>query len=178
MNCQVINETDVSQTIAEALKKSLCVCYPDDVEIFSCVTYWRNVPSYRVFIEADGSIIAHIAAVDRTISIGSQEVRVAGSQAAFVMPEHRGKGLIDKIFPVVFEQAESRGYDLSVLFCKPSLEKYYNRFGYKILADRKIIYTDTDGNKGLLPDDNITMWAPVNMKTFPAGDIDLKGCDW
>ena len=178
MNCQVINETDVSQTITEALKKSLCVCYPEDVEIFSRVTYWRSIPSYRVFIETDNVIIAHIAVTDRTISIGSQQVHVAGVLAAFVIPKYRGKGLIDKIFPVVMEQAVSRAYDLSVLFCKPSLEKYYNKFGYKILADRKIVYTDMNGKKGLLPDDNITMWVPVNMKNIPDGDIDIKGCDW
>lgn len=178
MYCRVINETDVSQTITEALKKSLCVCYPEDVEIFSQVAYWRSIPSYRVFIETDDEIIAHIAVTDRTISIGPQQVHVAGVQTTFVMPQYRGKGLMDKIFPVVMEQAISRAYDLSMLFCKPSLEKYYNKFGYKILADRKIVYIDMNGNKGLLPDYNITMWAPVNMKNIPAGNIDLKGRDW
>lgn len=178
MNCRVINEVEIGKAVDDALKKSLCICYPDDVKVFSRFTYWRNVPSYRILIELDSSIIAHIAVVDRTITVGGRQILVAGIQAVFVLPQYRGKDLCDKMFSLVLDEALLRNYDLSVLFCKQVLEKYYNRFGYKTLSDREIVFTDLSSNKGLLPDKNITMWAPVRMNTFPPGDIDLNGCDW
>lgn len=178
MNCRIINESDISGAFADTLKECLCTCFPKDVEVFSKVTYWHSIPSYRAVVERNGSVICHIAIIDRTIVVGQQQIHVAGIQGVFVMPEYRGQDLCDKMFSLVLEESRRRNYDFSVLFCKPALEKFYKRFGYEILSNMQIVFTDDNGTKQIVSGEGIAMWAPVCKDIFPSGNICLNGNKW
>ena len=178
MNCRIINESDIGEAFADTLKKCLCICYPKDVEVFSKVTYWYSIPSYRVVVERDNNIISHIAIIDRIIGIGQKQVRVAGIQSVFVLPEYRGQNLCDKMFSMVLDESRRRNHDFSVLFCKPVLEKFYNRFGYEMLDNMQLVFLDDSGMKQILSGEEIAMWTPVCKDVFPLGNICLNGNKW
>ena len=177
MDSRIIDEQQIDESLAAALCKSLCECFPKDTEIFSKLTYWRSVPSYRVVFEDEGRVVSHIAVIDRTIAAGREQVRVAGIQSVFVLPQNRGGDLSEKMFSLVFEEARRRKFDFSLLFCAVALEKLYRRFGYDKLNDAEVRFVDSNGNPAV-KDYGITMHAPVCRDVFPQGDINLKGNTW
>lgn len=48
---RIVDEVDIDESLDSALRESLCVCFPKDVEIFSKVSFWRSVSSYRVLVQ-------------------------------------------------------------------------------------------------------------------------------
>ena len=178
MNCQIVNESEIGETLAVALKDSLCICFPEEIEIFSKVTYWYSIPSYRVIVEQNSCVIAHIAVVDRTIVAGEKQIRVAGIQSVFVLPEHRKKDLSDKMFSLVLEESRRRNYDASLLFCVPELEGYYQRFDYETLNNVQIAFTNDSGIEQNVPSGDVAMWLTVCKNIVPSGDVGLNGNKW
>ena len=178
MDYRIIDENEIDESLESALKRSMCACFPKDVEVFSKVIYWRSVPSYRVFQEKEGTIISHIAVIDRTITVGGKEFRIAGIQSVFVLPEYRGKNICEDIFSLLAEEDFRRDFDYSLLFCVSGLEKFYKRFGYKKLDDIRIVFTDKGGKEQKIDDREIMMWRPVCMKVFPESNINLNGNKW
>jgi len=175
---KIISENEINESLQSTLKKSLCICFPKDIEVFSKVTYWRSIPSYRVIWEKDGNIISHIAVVDRSIAVAGEQIRVAGIQSVFVLPEYRGEDRCKEMFDLLIEEACQRKFDYSVLFCDPGLEKVYQQFGYKKLNDMQIIFTDEHGSEQELGSREIVMWCPVCGSEFPTGNISLNGDKW
>lgn len=146
--------------------------------IFSKLTYWRSIPSYRVFREKNGKIISHIAVIDRTIAIGNEQIHVASIQSVFVLPEYRGKDICEEMLSLLLKEAFHRDFDFSLLGCIPGLKKFYQRFGFEKINDRQIVLTDEYGKKHKIGEEEAMMWRPVCRDNFPLGDIDLNGDKW
>lgn len=178
MDYKFINESEISECLESGLKKSLCICFPKDEKVFSKVTYWQSVPSYRVYLEKDGKVVSHIAVIDRVITVVDEEFRIAGIQSVFVLPEYRGSDICKEMFSHVIKEAQRRGFDFSLLGCMPELEKYYQRFGYKRLTGRQILYTDEGGNDHIIEDNEVIMWRPVCKEEIPTGNVNFNGNKW
>jgi GNAT superfamily N-acetyltransferase len=176
----IVSENDISSWLDHAIRKTLVECFPADREYFQARSWWHCVPIYRVLGRGDGdSIIAHVAIVERTVSVGhsSSKVRVAGVQGFCVLPGYRGTGLSDKMMAIAVEEANKRGFEAGLLFCQENLQAVYSRMGWHKL-DSDVYMSDDQEGKRLIPTRNITMFYPIGTKQFPTGDIDLAGTDW
>jgi GNAT superfamily N-acetyltransferase len=51
------------------------------------------MPAWNVIVEDAGMVVAHVGIIDRVIKAGNRQLRIAGIQNVFVLPEYRGQGL-------------------------------------------------------------------------------------
>lgn len=179
MDLRIIEEADITDEMDLLIKAGLCKCFPPDVEIFSKSRAWHgSAPAWSVVILDKERIAAHVGIVDRVINAGGLQIRVAGIQNVFVLPDYRGQGLCDKVMNQSMETAEQREFDAGLLYCVPQLEKVYARCGWQLLPKEDVIRVDDTGNELALPDKNIAMFYPLKIKKFPVGTVHLQGNDW
>lgn len=186
MIIKIIEERELSVETDQEIRNALCKCFPDDCNVFRTSRAWHgSSPEYSVIVVHDEKIIAHVGVVNREISVGGAAavtavaaLTVAGIQNVFVFPEHRGKGLVDKIMQEAMNVAAEKKFDCGLLFCVPALEKIYSRCSWKTLTERKLIRINEEGNEVSIPGKNIAMFYPLKISEFPYGNIHLLGNDW
>ncbi len=176
---EVVNDEAVSARLDRLIRETLAACFPADEEHFSRDRSWHTRPAWVVVaLDADGTVAAHCAMVERTVVVGGHtSVPVAGVQGFSVLPGWRGTGLSDRIMERAIEEARRRGVGAGLLFCLPELEKVYARTGWRTL-DASVSMRDDHGESAPIPGKNIAMAVTLGMASFPAGDIDLMGSDW
>jgi len=179
MEICIVNENEISGELDCAIKKALCICFPDDAEFFSGSRAWHGTaPAWSVIMKDNSTVAAHVGIVDRTVKTGKHLLRVAGIQNVFIQPEYRGRGLCEKLMNAAMDEALRRGFDAGLLYCVPRLEKVYAKCGWTLLPGKEIIRINEKGEHVPLPAKNITMYFPLKIKDFPDGDINLQGNDW
>lgn len=179
MPWRIVDEREMDPATDAAVRRGLCACFPNDIAIFSQTRAWHGSASaFSVLMEAGGEVVAHAGAVDRIIRAGADRVRIAGVQNVFVLPRHRGRGLVDQAMRMSMEEAERRHMDAGLLFCIPALENLYARTGWHTLPPRPVWATRSSGERYRLDEKNILMFHPLRLRTFPDDEIDLNGDDW
>ncbi len=175
---RIIDENDMTPRLDEAIRRSLCVCFPADAGVFSGTRKWHGSgPAFSAVIEDAAQVIAHVGVVDRTLRFGAEPARAAGIQNVLVLPEHRGRKLCDAVMLAAQDEAVQRGFDCGVLFCVPKLEKVYARVGWKTISN-DCVRVDDDGIEKPIPGKNICMFLPIRMAAAPPGLLHLSGNDW
>lgn len=180
MNLQpiIIEEADVDDKTDAEIKKNLCICFPLSSWRFSQSRVWRgNVPLYSVILTDGETVYAHLAVTDRTISIGQEQLHVAGVGNVFVLPAYRGNGGSDAILQKAMEQAAQRGFDLGLLFASDSVEKVYSRNGWVVVSERDFIAIE-HGEEIVMPKECVEMYYPLDRQDFPEGKVELLGDSW
>jgi predicted N-acetyltransferase YhbS len=174
-----VQEPDIDETLDARIKTSLCRCFPDNSDTFGKTRAWHgSYPSFSIVMEDRDDIVAHVGIVDRTVRVGDTSLRVAGIQNVFVLADYRGQGLCDVVMTMAMQEAEIQRFDAGLLFCIPELEKVYARSGWNVLRADKTLRIDEMGNEVTLPEYNIAMVYPLQIKEFPLGAIHLMGNDW
>ena len=176
---RVITEADLDRSTDAAIKAGLIECFPADAETFAKTRAWHgSAPTYTAIVEDEGRVVAHVGVVVRTILVGAMPVTVAGVQNVFVVPSHRGTGLVDRVMTVAMDEARARRLECGLLFCLPVLTRVYERTGWKLLSARSVWATGEQQGRYLLDDKNVLMFLQITRKDFPNGPIDLNGDDW
>ncbi len=176
---RLIPEEAMTPDLDAAIRRGLCVCFPDNAADFSLTRSWHGSgPAWTALVEDDGLILAHAGAVDRVIRAGDRPLAVAGIQNVYVLPPHRASGLSNLVMKAVMEEAARRARDCGLLFCVPRLERLYSRMGWIALpADTPVVRVD-GGVECPIPGKNIAMYYPLAQRDFPPGLIHLQGNDW
>jgi predicted N-acetyltransferase YhbS len=148
------------------------------VEFYSKTRGWNQYdPHITTVIQQGNRVIAHAAAIDKLIRIGSDSVRAAGVMNVFVLPAHRNNGYANIVVRAALEEALAQGFGIGLLFCKKWLEQVYRNTGWHRINGRSI--TRIVAERELpLREHIISMYYPLRMKTLPAGDIHLEGNEW
>lgn len=178
MQLRILNENEIDETLAAAMRQTLVICFPDDAEKYSRSRHYEgNVPLYNVRIEDGGVVAANLDVVDRTIKVSGESVRVAGVGSVCVLPQYRGKGLSDSILKVAMEEALRRNFDFGLLFTSRQVKKVYARNGWIDMADQKFLSL-RQGRGIELSAEGVRMYYQLGEKEFPQGIVDLCGIDW
>jgi predicted N-acetyltransferase YhbS len=173
---RIVDEREVDPRWDEAVRQNLCVCFPQDAAAFSQVRGWHGYrPQFSAYIEAEGTVVAHVGVVDHVVRVGARPVRVGGVQNVYVLPAYRGMGLCDRVMNAAMAEADRRGMELGLLFCSPALAKMYGRTGWISVEGRRVICV-RDGTENAVA--GHTMYHPLALAALPAGDIHLQGNDW
>lgn len=181
MALRIILEDALTEADDDAIRASLCRCFPADQESFRKTRAWHGVrPAWSVVVDHEGLVLAHVGIVEREIQIlGSDDrLRVAGIQNVLVLPEHRKTGLFRQVMTAAMDEASRRELDVGLLFCLPDLVEKYARLGWRLLEPRNVIRIDENGQAQSLPSKNLTMVHPLRRADLPPGDIHLQGNDW
>lgn len=174
---RIIDEVNMTESMDARIRAGLCTCFPRDTAVFSQQRAWHSTPTYSVVVEHDEQVVAHAGVVSRQITVGAQRLLVAGVQNVFVLPEHRGRYLVDQVMAAAMNEAKVRGHDCGLLFCLPALEKVYRRCGWDTVSCREVVRIE-QGIEKPLPESNIVMFHPLQVAQFPPGPIHLCGNDW
>ena len=115
-------------------------------------------------------MIAHTAAHDKTISVGGQDVRVAGIAEVCVAGSYRGQGLVRAMLAEAHEWMQREGIPFAMLFGSP---RVYTSSGYVVVenpmtATNSVIQTWN-------PFKGRAMVRPITGLPWPAGKMDLRG---
>jgi GNAT superfamily N-acetyltransferase len=175
---RIIIEPHIDRRTDQSIRLGLCICFPDDVEFYSKTRGWNQYdPSITTVVERDGEVVAHAAAIDTEIRVGTRMVRIAGIMNVFVLPEYRQQGLATEVIQAALEEAERQGFDVGLLFCKSWLEPVYRNGDWIKITGRHI--TRFVGGRELpLRGNIISMYYPLRERTLPPGDIHLQGNEW
>ncbi len=178
MEVRIVKESGVTPSLDEAIRKSLVICFPHDKEVFSQSRQWRgNTPFYNVIIQDGGNVCAHVVVVDRTISVGQTQLRIACVANVFVLPGYRGKGLSDKVLIAATAEAKNIGFDCGLLLTSEDIKHIYIRNGWLGISGQKFIAVE-NGIEYRLPEEKIKMFYPLSISKFPTGTVHLQGNRW
>ena len=174
---RVINEPHIDRKTDQSIRHGLCVCFPDDVEFYSKTRGWNQYdPHITTVLEQGGRVIAHAAAIDKTIMVGDKVLRAAGIMNVFVLPGFRKKGYAHVALRAALDEAARQGFDIGFLFCKKWLEGLYGLAGWKII--KRPVTRVVAGRERPLRRHIVSLYYPLRMKTLPPGDIHLRGNEW
>lgn len=179
MLIRIIQESEMDMPTDASIRQGLCECFPPDVEIFSKTRTWHGSgPAWSIVAEDDKRVAAHVGVVDRTIRVGDAQIRTAGIQNVFVLPDYRGQGLCDQVMNTAMDEAAQKNFDIGLLFCVPNLVRVYERCGWQNLGCREVIRIDEHGSEIAIPGKNYAMFHPLAITVFPQGLVHLQGNDW
>ncbi len=179
MIAKVIAEADISTVLDRRIKEGLCASFPENKDFFAKSRYWNGVaPEFSIVGMEGENVIGYIAVISREIQVGSNTMlSIFGIQNVFVLPEYRGKGVLDIIMDKTLNESGKRNYDCGLLFCMPVLEKIYVRSGWKTLKNVSVFEMDEKGIR-IPKTKGICMYYPGGISQFPKGDINLMGKSW
>jgi predicted GNAT family N-acyltransferase len=175
---RILNESNITPELDSSIKESLIICYPHRTEQFShCRWLNNNTPDFTTILEHNGKVVAHIATIERMITVGVAPVRVAAVGNVGVIPEHRGKRLCGMAIKAAMAEAKFRRYDAGLLFCQKHVARVYAHNGWIEMPDMPVTYLEN--NKPVqLQSDRFVMFYPLNLSEFPQGPADLNGPRW
>ena len=178
MEILILDEADLPPELDAQLRTDLCLCFPDDAEIYRQTRAWHGaVPAYTVICHEAGRVVSHVGVVERTITVGGAPLRVAGVESVYVLPEYRGQRRSRPVLVAAIAEAAARQLDCGLLFCLPELAKVYTRCGWRAVSPRPILRVE-DGQELPLPAKNIALFHPLRVRQLPEGLIHLGGNDW
>ncbi len=161
------------------VRRNLCLYLPAGAETFKNSRSWRgSSPFFSVVSLDDGDVTGHVGVVDRRLRVGGTECRAAGVQNVFVRPPERGTGLSAMLLGLAMREAEARGFDFGLLFCKPQLAKVYTPMGWQRVEGGDTVVTTADGCEQLFAGPGIVMFFQWQGAAFPDGTIHLCGDVW
>ena len=177
----IIPHTQIDTSLDLAIKNTLTICFPHEREHYSSNRTWRSEPAWvLVGLTHDGCVAAHMAIVERTVTVGDAkaQVQVFGPQSVCVLPDMRKHGLVEGMMVEASVHATEAGIAFGLLFAREGLrEKVYSPLGWRALDVRVFVESDTGGAE-LRTRPSIPMVLELSDTPFPDGDIYLNGLDW
>ena len=178
----IVEEPDIPADLDRAIRDTLVVCFPHHEKMYS-KTRQSNTPLAwtMVAVAAGGAAASLISVVERRILLPESggSLRTAGIGTVSALPKYRKTGLSDRIMELVLEEADRRGYDIGMLFCKPPLVPVYSRMGWRV-HEQPVIVAGDEG-KPMLKNpagNHFAMTHPLNVDPVPEEAVDAAGPDW
>jgi hypothetical protein len=78
MTVHLVSEKDLTRAQEQRIQDLRIAAFPQYEEIWSRHSFWGGPAEYRVWLEQDQSMTAHLGFARRTIRVGEQEVLIAG----------------------------------------------------------------------------------------------------
>jgi len=115
----------------------------------------------RTMWAGDGTPVAHVRICDRTMRLGSAQLRVGGIGDVCTHPFHRKRGLMRHLFADCVEFMAADGYGLSILW---GIGRFYDKFGY--------ITALSDGTLQMPRDQVARLNGPYRGRRARASDVE------
>lgn len=143
--------------------------------------YGYSPAELHVLAVKDGQVVGNIGMQRRQISVGNQEVTIAGTGGMLISPSYRKYGLGRKLLSALQEASRTIApVDYGYLGCREDVVPFYEASGYtRIVATERFVSDD----------DQITViqhtGSPIMIcsgtkavKEWPTGTIDIRGTAW
>jgi GNAT superfamily N-acetyltransferase len=180
MTVHLVSEKDLTRAREERIQALLLAAFPQHKEIWSRHTFWGGPAEYRLWLEREDKIIAHLGFAKRDIRVGEQEVLIAGVGAVATYPNFQGKGVGKKLFAELRKILLTQlPVDFAFLECREAVIGFYEKAGFTL--HRQTVYCFHPGKQEWIYDEGAKMIMPVRkpLEEWNAnGLIDLHGMPW
>ncbi|MGW8484398.1 GNAT family N-acetyltransferase [Microbacterium sp. NPDC055903] len=133
----------------------------------------------HVIASVDGAVIGHVGWARREIEVGSGILTIGGVGGVLVAEHARGNGLARELMAqAVRAMRADRGIEFGYLGCREEVAPFYAACGWRRIAavERSI---SRDGDVALQAAGAPIMVRSVEgERSWPVGDIDLRGRAW
>ena len=182
MRIETLDRRNISDTDARAIAELLTSVWSRrtfDERMAQIQDTWRHYDGPeamfpRSMVIRDGSrVIAHAAAVPRTIGTSEGDMTILALAQVCTAPDQRGNKLGQAIVRAVFDLVDHGPYPHSLFQTSPTVRPFYEKLGACQISNR--IVNSLGNNPEMSPFwDEVAMRYPA-PKHWPAGDIDLRG---
>ncbi|MGL4608428.1 MAG: GNAT family N-acetyltransferase [Trueperaceae bacterium] len=180
MTVHLVAEKDLSRAQEERIQALLIAAFPQYRDIWSQKSFWGGPAEYRLWLEQDQTIIAHLGFAPRNIRVGEQEVLIAGVGAVTTHPNFQGRGMGQQLFAELQKILLTKTpVDFAFLECREAVIGFYEKAGFTL--HRQIVYCFHPDKQVWIDDDGAKMLMPIH-KPLEAWDkdgrVDLRGTPW
>jgi predicted GNAT family N-acyltransferase len=177
-----LDRRTLSEGDARAVAELLVKVWPRrtfDERVDILMNQWRD---YRgpdaefprtLIIRENGRVIAHAAAMPRTIGTSQGDITILALASVCSDPEMRGRGLGEKVVRAAFDTVDHGPFAHSLFQTSRDVRSFYEKLGCGLVTNRIVNSLADDPTKNPFWDE-IVMRYPA-AKPWPEGDIDLRG---
>jgi nodulation protein A len=180
MTVHLVGEKDLTRAQEERIQALLLAAFPQYREIWSRHTFWGGPAEYRLWLECEDKIIAHLGFAKRTICVGEQDVLIAGIGAVATRPDFQGRGLGKQLFAELRKILLTQlSVDFGYLGCREAVIGFYEKAGFTLY--RQTVYCLNPYEQQWNYDDGAQMVMPIRKPLTDwnaTGLIDLRGMPW
>jgi predicted N-acetyltransferase YhbS len=184
MNVEIIDRRKISEADARAIAELLCRVWhrPEktvETRTANLLTTWHDYHGPELefpralVIRQDGRMIAHAAALPRTIGTAAGNVTILGLSQVCSDPELRGRGLGQLVVRAAFDAVDHGPFTHSLFQTSRKVRPFYEKLGAGAVTNRIVNSQAADPTKNPFWDE-VVMRYPA-AKLWPVGDIDLRG---
>lgn len=178
MRLDIIATANLSDDEAQALRALSAAVYPPKPREDKPTSRqeWA-LPQWSIMIrDMDHQLVSHVGALTRLGLCDNKEILIGGIGGVKTHPSQRGKGYAGSGIRHATEfLQQDMGVDMSLLFCSPRLQTYYQRFGFNSFAGDTL--ARRDGAKTLFPRNEV-MVIPAIKPLPQCAILDLCGFPW
>ena len=109
----IVKNEEVTPELDQAIRDGLVECFPHNAVPYSKKRAWHSDPAWIVVAQdSDGTVAGYMAAVERTVLVGSDTVpvRIAGLQGVFARKQWRKTGLTGRLMDSVVRRGPETGH--------------------------------------------------------------------
>ncbi len=180
MTAHLVAEKDLTRNQEQLIQALLLAAFPQYENIWSRHTFWGGPAEYRLWLEQDKRIIAHLGFAKRDIKVGNDEVVITGIGAVATHPDLQERGVGKHLFAELRKTLlEQFPVDFAFLECREAVISFYEKAGFTLY--RQTTYCFHPGKQAWIYDEGAKMVMPIGkpLEMWNAnGLIDLRGMPW
>lgn len=143
-------------------------------EEFSFTGRTYSPPEWYVMASSGVELVGRLGVVERAISVGEREVRVAGVGGVTTRPKWRRQGVAQELLAATERLFRRLQVPFGFLLCRDNVRSVYERAGWNVVAARTRF--DQPDSPETYP--HLTMVLECGDERWPDGDVDLRGLPW
>jgi aminoglycoside 2'-N-acetyltransferase I len=137
---------------------------------------WARADSRVLSINGHNDIIGHAGMVLRSVTLGTQPVKIGGVGGVATHPDCRGQGVASEVMrQAVSQMRDTHCVDFGLLFCEQRHAPLYKRLGWHFFEGPVFVEQPRQGRVHF----SVTDPYVFDLKIAPrAGILDLCGLPW
>jgi predicted N-acetyltransferase YhbS len=185
MHVEILDRRRLTEAEARPVAELLVKVFPRrslDERLEKLVNEWCD---YRgpeaefprsMIVREGGRVLAHAAAMPRTIGTSEGELTVVALSHVATHPEVRGRKLGQAVVRAVFDLADHGPFLHSLFQTSHQVRPFYDKLGAGLVTNRIVNSLGDDPEQSPFWDE-VVMRYPL-AKHWPEGDVDLRGPGW
>jgi GNAT superfamily N-acetyltransferase len=181
---EIVDRRKITEAEARTIAELLVAVWPRPeksvaTRMADLLNYWRDYRGPedefpRAFVIRDnGRVIAHAAAVPRTIGTSEGDVTIMGLAQVCSDPTFRGQGLGEQVVRAAFGTVDHGPFAHSLFQTSFKVQPFYEKLSACLVTNRIFNSLGDDPTKNPFWDEVVMRYPAV--KSWPEGDIDLRG---
>lgn len=170
---------DLSKSEKKNIINFLISCYSNEPDYKNIVYSNHDLDTCILLTNDDFEIIGHSSILKRSILFNKTSILLGGVGNVAIRNDYRGLGYGKDIMLETSTFLKNNNFDIGMLFCEQSLEKFYSRNGWVGKSSGEVMYTSKKEERIL--EKTLLLQTNIARKTFDEllhNNINVCGNRW